>query len=448
MDTMNFFNIIIAVFCLVINVVILISVALSEHGKERKSRIFVSMVFVNTIMLGSSIIWFFLNGNPGTRSPVPLLITECIKASCGPVMLMLYTHLIVVILKEKTVATKLINNLALIAISLCIADIIIILIEPFALYSILLNENNQLIRTEWFAFAYLLTFVCMAINASILFIKRKCLKNVELLTLIAYIAIPAIGVVIHSLIEGTPVNMISITVAIVFYFAIIQNELSKQTRELEKQLIDSQISVMLSQIKPHFLYNSLVAIRELCLANPESASTAIEEFSNYLRGNLDSLSLKTPIMFEKELQHVKTYLSLEKRRFENRLEIVYEIKEQNFLIPALTLQLIVENAVKHGITKREEGGTVTIKTEETEESVIITVTDDGIGFDVAELKENYIHVGLENAKNRLATMCNGTLSIDSKKDIGTTVTITIPKPEEELEEAQEHEEKEEEVIVA
>ena len=428
MNTIIGFNIFTSIFCFVISLIILVSVALSEHGKEKSSRIFISMIIVNLVLLSSSIVWFLLNSRYG-NNPIPLLITECIKASCGPVMLILYTQLILTILREKTVVSRRIVNIALIAVAVCIADILVIIIEPFAFFTLILDENNQLVRGDLYIFSYIFTFICMAINTGILIAKRKCLKMIELLTLIAYIIIPALGVIIHMMVEGTPVNVISITVAIVFYFAIIQNELSKQAHELENELAESRISIMMSQIKPHFLYNSLVAIKELCLASPETASDAVEEFSNYLRGNLDSLSIRTPISFEKELRHTKTYLSLEKRRFEDRLKIDYDIKTQNFLVPALTLQLIVENAVKHGITKREEGGTISIKTEETENDVIITVKDDGVGFDVTGLNKGYIHVGLENAKNRLATMCNGVIDIESKPGIGTTVIITIPKPE-------------------
>jgi len=203
-------------------------------------------------------------------------------------------------------------------------------------------------------------------------------------------------------------------------------EMENKIDNLELKLVESKISIMLSQIKPHFLYNSLLAIRELCLIDPEKASETVDEFSNYLRGNLDSLSINTPIPFIKELKHVQTYLSLEKKRFEDRLNIVYDIMVQDFLIPALTLQQIVENAVRHGITKREEGGTVSIKTEKTDSTVKITVSDNGIGFDVNTLHDNPHQVGIGNAKNRLAAMCNSTLDISSKPGTGTTVTISIP----------------------
>jgi len=197
--------------------------------------------------------------------------------------------------------------------------------------------------------------------------------------------------------------------------------------KLETELTDSKIAILLSQIKPHFLYNSLLAIRELCLKDSKLASETVDEFSNYLRGNLDSLSITTPIPFDKELKHVQTYLSLEKKRFEEKLNIIYDISARDFLIPALTLQLLVENAVRHGITKMEEKGTVSIKTEENESVVTITVTDDGIGFNINELNESNRHIGINNARNRLSAMCGGELLIHSEPGSGTTAVIHIPK---------------------
>ena len=207
-------------------------------------------------------------------------------------------------------------------------------------------------------------------------------------------------------------------------------EMESKINKLELELVESKISILLSQIKPHFLYNSLIAIRELCLTDPKTASETVDEFSSFLRVNLDSLSINTPISFDKELKHVETYLSLEKKRFEERLNVVYNITVRDFLIPVLTLQLLVENAVLHGLTKREEGGTVTIETEENETDVIITVSDDGVGFELSKLSNSHNHIGIKNARDRLAAMCNGKLDIQSEPGVGTTAVITIPKGEE------------------
>ena len=207
-----------------------------------------------------------------------------------------------------------------------------------------------------------------------------------------------------------------------------KNIQQEQIIELENELLQSKISIMLSQIQPHFIYNSLNAIKGLCLIDPGLARETIEEFSRYLRVNLDSLSINKPVDFEREFQHVTTYLSLEKKRFNDKLNILYYIDVKNFLIPALTLQPIVENAVRHGVTKREFGGTVTIKTEDTGSDVVISVIDDGVGFDTASMENNdRINVGISNVKKRLLTMCHGTLSIHSIPDTGTTAIIKIPK---------------------
>jgi signal transduction histidine kinase len=216
----------------------------------------------------------------------------------------------------------------------------------------------------------------------------------------------------------------------IFYIIYIikrSSEAALSHQKLKNELTQSRISVMLSQIQPHFLYNSLVAIRELCLIDAQAAHKTVTEFSNYLRGNLDSLSITKPIPFAREINHVENYLELEKRRFESRLRIVYDISVREFMLPALTLQLIVENAVRHGVTKRQEGGTVTISTAETEKDWVITVADDGVGFSPGEAHDDRIRMGIENVRNRLASMCGGSLDIQSTPGVGTTAVILIPK---------------------
>ena len=201
---------------------------------------------------------------------------------------------------------------------------------------------------------------------------------------------------------------------------------------LESELIQARISVMLSQIQPHFLYNSLNTIRYLCTEDPQKAEQAVIDFASFLRGNVDSLSSNGLITFERELEHVNHYFSLEKNRFGDRVNIVYDIGVSDFMLPPLTLQPIVENAVRYGITKKEEGGIVTIKTRETDEDYIITIHDDGVGFDINNIRikdDKRTHVGIENVKKRLIDQCNGGLDIQSIPDKGNTVVLKVNKGE-------------------
>lgn len=210
--------------------------------------------------------------------------------------------------------------------------------------------------------------------------------------------------------------------------AMREKELLAERKALQAELQQSRFSLILSQIQPHFLYNSLNAIYHLCGKDTRTAQDAISSFSDYLRNNLDSLDYKDLISFDKELQHIKTYLNLEKIRFGDELNVVYDIKTSSFSLPIMSVQPLVENAVKHGTSKRMGGGSVTVATSETDDAYVVTVSDTGVGFDVERYADDCKkHIGIENARQRLQTMCAATLDIVSEKDKGTTVTITIPK---------------------
>jgi len=225
---------------------------------------------------------------------------------------------------------------------------------------------------------------------------------------------------------GTLLTSLGIVISVFIVYINIQNRRLTDIaiERLEHKLMQSQIATMLSQIQPHFLYNSLTAIKKLCTADPKAAEEAVVEFSNYLRGNMDSLTEKGLIPFERERAHIEAYLNLEKAVYGNKINVIYDIEASYFMIPSLTVQPIVENAVKHGICQRLGGGTITVSVKETKTEYLITVTDDGVGFDAANAN---LHIGIANVRSRLAAMCGGTLNIESKQGVGTTAAIRIPR---------------------
>lgn len=224
------------------------------------------------------------------------------------------------------------------------------------------------------------------------------------------------------------------TVFFVFWVVIavkniaVNHQAAMKAKELEKDLKDSRIMLAMSQIQPHFIYNVLGVIRSLCAENSQTAVEAIDHFSGYLRGSLDTMEQNQKISFSKELELVDNYLFLEQKRFENKIKVVKEIEVSDFFLPPMSIQPLVENAVRHGIRKKRVGGTILIRTFEREKTYVIQVEDDGVGFDVLKGNEDgKVHVGLKNVEKRVQLMCKGSVKVESEEGVGTTITVEIPK---------------------
>ncbi len=196
----------------------------------------------------------------------------------------------------------------------------------------------------------------------------------------------------------------------------------------QKELNDTRISMMMSQIQPHFLYNALNTIQYQCQIDGEKAAMTVESFAKFLRGNMDSLSQTEPIPLSQEIAHLENYLAIERLRFPD-IQYIYKLKASDFHIPALTIQPLVENSIRYGVRAMEEGGTITIESWEDEHNYYARVSDNGVGFDVNQKKKNdgRSHIGMQNIKSRVQSMCGGHVEIESKIGVGTRSTIVIPK---------------------
>lgn len=203
-------------------------------------------------------------------------------------------------------------------------------------------------------------------------------------------------------------------------------ELETEKTALNAQLAQSRISTMMSQIRPHFIYNTLGSIEQLCDIDPQKAGELVHNFAKYLRGNFGELDNPKTILMSQEMEHVQYYVSIEKVRFPD-MTFSFEMDSVDFHIPALTIQPIVENAIKHGLMKLPKGGTIRVMSYETERHYCVLVEDNGVGFHTGELPEERKHIGIRNIRERLKAMVGGTLEIESTVGVGTKVLITIPK---------------------
>ena len=204
------------------------------------------------------------------------------------------------------------------------------------------------------------------------------------------------------------------------------SELETEKLLLNTQLAESRVSTMMSQIRPHFIYNTLGSIEQLCEIDPQKAGELVHNFAKYLRGNFGELDNPKPILMSQEMAHVHHYISIENVRFPD-MTFTFEMNSNDFHIPALTIQPIVENAIKHGLMRLQKGGTIHVVSYETDTHYCVLVEDDGAGFDTNVLLDERKHVGIRNIRGRLKAMVNGELEIQSVIGEGTKVLITIPK---------------------
>lgn len=219
-----------------------------------------------------------------------------------------------------------------------------------------------------------------------------------------------------------------LTIAIVccslFYYIWLHLEFAK---EHERGLMAEQrIKIMLSQIQPHFVSNTLTTIQSLCLIDPQKASEITGKFGAYLRNNIASLDKEELIPIRKELENTKIYTEIESLRFPE-ISVTYHTDSEDFFVPALTVQPLVENAIRHGVRELEHGEVI-IETRQTAGAYIISISDNGVGFDTEKtFPAGELHMGISNVGERVRVMCGGRLTIDSRIGEGTVAVITIPR---------------------
>ena len=203
-------------------------------------------------------------------------------------------------------------------------------------------------------------------------------------------------------------------------------ELEEKQRELQQELKDRRVSVMMSQIRTHFIFNIMTIISGLCNSDPVKADNALILFARYLRKNIAIMDRDEPIFFSQELQHLEDYVSLEKMRFGDKIKFEKKLEVTDFKLPPLTIQPLVENAIKHGLLTPGKMGTVYLSTKAEEDEIKIIIEDDGIGFDTEAL-EKADAVGIRNVRYRVENMVGGTLELSSVVGMGTKAEIRIPK---------------------
>lgn len=310
-------------------------------------------------------------------------------------------------------------------------DVVFILIGTYTGFLFSIDQNNYYKSGEGLNLVYVYPF--FLIGSCIFENLQKKVPLSKKISLLSFGLIPIITIVSLIIFPEYSFLYAMYFLDLVLIYGTVENkrhieslEKSAMIAKQNQALLEQQTQIMISQIQPHFLYNTLTAIYQLCDIDTKLAQKMIQNFSSYLRANMDGIRSKEPILFEKELTHTKTYLEIELLRFSDILEVEYQIEDTDFEIPALSLQPLVENAVKYGIRSREDGGKITIATKRIDGKMYVSVHDDGMGFNPDEKKnDGKSHTGIENTRKRLKLMMDADLVIESQIGVGTTATIIL-----------------------
>ena len=206
-----------------------------------------------------------------------------------------------------------------------------------------------------------------------------------------------------------------------------QREIAEQQREIaaqQREIANQRASIMVLQMRPHFICNTLTSIYCLCKQDPAKARQVVMDFTTYLRKNFNAVASAAPIPFSSELDHTRAYLAVEQAQHTGSLLVEYDTPHTFFRIPPLTLQPIVENAVKHGMDPCSGPLRISIRTRRTDSGAEILVEDNGRGLSHADDSEP--HIALKNIQHRLQMMCGGNMIIMPRESGGTVVRLTIP----------------------
>ena len=338
------------------------------------------------------------------------------------VMTAVYHYLVISVVEENVKINSMAKYYPIVPLSICT---LLYFVSYWTKWFYYLDENGVYTVTGYFMLSQLVEIIIILVDALIMIVYSIRYKKFEGLHFLAYVIFSLICVPIQVKIGDPMITYAANTISMQFMYTFILISRDKQYIEASRELVRMQSIMMVSQIQPHFIFNSLSSIMLLIKKDPISATESLGDFADYLRKNLDTISCDEPVYFTEELRHTKTYVRLEQLRFKEKLDVHYDIRAKDFKLPPLTVQPLVENAIKHGVTQKTIGGKVIISSYRDDAGAHVVIQDDGVGFDNSPVAANdRVHVGLDNVKTRLR-MFGAEMIVHSEVGIGTRIELII-----------------------
>ena len=286
---------------------------------------------------------------------------------------------------------------------LCVLGLLLTPVDAFSNLHFFYDESGAYQQGPWFAPFAAMPVVPLLVSVVFLLLRWKKLTGGQRLIYIA-IAFTALTTGLR---------------AVLLLLWMMEEQRSRYLQQ-EAENARARQQLLMMQMRSHFIYNTMMSIYYLCDSDPKEAQRVCGNFTTYLQGTFTALGDSEPIPFTQELQHTQAYLAVEQARYPDMIVLEYDTPYTAFTLPALTLQPLVENAVKHGFDPDRGPLHILIRTRAQDTGSELTVEDDGSGFSGPEDAE--AHVALDNIRSRLA-MNGGTLTIAARAGGGTVVTV-------------------------
>ncbi len=285
------------------------------------------------------------------------------------------------------------------------------------------DQYHRMVRLSYFPLIHASYGIAIGLDLILLLKKWSLLQKREHFMMSVSYLILLISVLFPLPAIGINYDQIGIGASLIILYVFLQSEYVPNQELQKKELAQNRISMMLSQIQPEVLFHALDSIHELCLENAPAAGAAVNHFAHYLRVNMDNITRTTPVSFHQELKHLNDYLYVAQLRMPS-LRVKFDCQTEEFLLPALTLQPIVEMMRKQYELLQVHAGIIFITTADQTDATSLTVSYPGSSLSVSTSAEclQLLH----SIEERLVFLCNGSLSIRDGKD-GTTINILIPK---------------------
>ena len=360
---------------------------------------------------------------PGSIFFVLLLLESLLLAIPQPMLTVYLLHSC----GENIRSSKLLRTVLGLWVIYCLVLVSAVFINGF----IYITPENQYYHGPLYPLIPIPIIAVLLLNFTGTMRRRARLSRKAFLSLVIAQMPMAFTLILNLFVDAVLLFGISYVLSALVMYSLVLSDQIEQTIQYQQKIAEQQgeiarqrTKVMVLQMRPHFIYNTLVSIHSLCGINPQKAQQITMDFTNYLRRNFNAVASDSIIPFSMELEHTRAYLAVEQAQHEDMLSVDYDTPYTHFRLPALTLQPIVENAVKHGMDPYHGPLCISIRTQSTDFGVEIIVEDNGSGFDTSDNGEP--HLALKNIQQRLEFMCDGSLAIIPRDEGGTVVTITIP----------------------